>query len=146
MIKRFESKEYSQILRIWERSVSKTHHFLRKEDFTFYKSIVSQLLPEVELFVFEEDNVTKGFLGVSDNSIEMLFVDPEYFGQKVGKSLLFFAIYELHLNRVDVNEQNVRAYNFYTHFGFRNVGRDEVDGLGKPYPIIHLQLDEHKTS
>ena len=26
--------------------------------------------------------------------------------------------------------------------GFRIIGRDETDGMGKPYPILHLQLPE----
>jgi len=26
--------------------------------------------------------------------------------------------------------------------GFQIIGRDETDGMGKPYPILHLQLKE----
>jgi hypothetical protein len=29
---------------------------------------------------------------------------------------------------------------FYEYMGFEIVGRSELVGLGKPYPILHLQL------
>ena len=50
------------------------------------------------------------------------------------------------MNKVDVNEQNDKALGFYLRMGFRIIGRDETDGMGKPYPILHLQLPEAETS
>jgi putative acetyltransferase len=41
---------------------------------------------------------------------------------------------------VDVNEQNPQAVGFYLHEGFQQVGRSPLDGLGKPYPLLHLSL------
>ncbi len=29
---------------------------------------------------------------------------------------------------------------FYEHFGFETIERNETDGLGKPYPVLHLSL------
>jgi len=29
---------------------------------------------------------------------------------------------------------------FYEHMGFEIISRSELDGLGKPYPILHMQL------
>lgn len=46
------------------------------------------------------------------------------------------------MNKVDVNEQNDKALGFYLRMGFRIIGRNETDGMGKPYPILHLQLPE----
>ena len=39
-----------------------------------------------------------------------------------------------------MNEQNEQAVGFYLHQGFVIAGRSELDGTGKPYPILHLQL------
>jgi hypothetical protein len=41
---------------------------------------------------------------------------------------------------LDVNEQNPQAVGFYLHQGFRITGRSPLDGLGKPYPLLHLAL------
>ena len=30
------------------------------------------------------------------------------------------------------------------HLGFEIIGRDETDSMGKPYPILHLQLTDDK--
>ena len=47
-----------------------------------------------------------------------------------------------HMDKVDVNEQNEKALQFYLHLGFQIIGRDETDSMGKPFPILHLQLPE----
>lgn len=141
MIKLFTESDFSKIISLWERSVEATHHFLAKEDLEFYKSLVPRFFPQVNaMYIFEEDGIIKGFLGVSEEEIDMLFVDSKYFGRGIGKQLLIYAIEELKLSKIDVNEQNTNAYEFYQHFGFRLVGRTETDGFGKPYPILHLEL------
>ena len=39
-----------------------------------------------------------------------------------------------------MNEQNPQAIGFYLKMGFEVESRDELDGLGKPYPLLHLRL------
>lgn len=70
----------------------------------------------------------------------MLFIDPYLRGQGIAKMLLQFAIDHLNVTNVDVNEQNIQAVGFYKHFGFKVISRSELDGTGKPYPILHMQL------
>jgi len=40
---------------------------------------------------------------------------------------------------LDVNEQNTQALGFYLHQGFEIVGRSPKDGLGQPYPLLHMR-------
>ena len=68
----------------------------------------------------------------------MLFIHPEYRGKGVGKRLLEYAIFVLNAKQLDVNEQNRQAIGFYFNQGFEVVGRSEKDGLGHPYPLLHL--------
>ena len=70
----------------------------------------------------------------------MLFVAPEYRGQGIGKRLLRYAVDELNAERLDVNEQNPQALGFYLHEGFEVTGRSDTDGLGQPYPLLHMTL------
>ena len=91
------------------------------------------------------DDTITGFLGVADNKIEMLFIDPALMGQGIGRLLLDVAVRDLGATLVDVNEQNPDAVGFYLHYDFELVSRDPLDGLGKPYPILHLALPGGRT-
>lgn len=133
-------KDYPVLIDIWESAVKATHHFLSDEDFEFYKSHIPIYFQHVTLFAYKDDKgVIKGFLGVEDDSIEMLFVDNESRGTGIGRVLLDYAVNTLNTRRVDVNEHNTQALEFYYHFGFREVDRSEYDGEGKEYPILHLE-------
>jgi putative acetyltransferase len=70
----------------------------------------------------------------------MLFMHPAYRGKRIGKTLLEYAINNLNVTKVDVNEQNEQAVGFYKHCGFETLGRSELDASGKPYPILHMEL------
>ena len=70
----------------------------------------------------------------------MLFVTDEARGEGIGTKLLNQAIAEFDVTRVDVNEQNRQAVEFYTRRGFQVVRRSETDDAGRPYPLLHLQL------
>jgi len=69
----------------------------------------------------------------------MLFLDPAHMGKGIGRQLLDYAIAEMGARTVDVNEQNPNALAFYKHCGFTVTGRSPVDGMGKPYPLIHME-------
>lgn len=69
----------------------------------------------------------------------MLFIDAASRGKGAGKQLLTYAIEKLHANEVDVNEQNPQGVAFYKHMGFMQTCRSEVDGQGKPFPLLHMR-------
>lgn len=137
-------QDYDEILEVWEASVRHTHHFLTEEHIQFYKPLVrNHYLPAVELYIIRDaGRKIVAFMGLSDELIEMLFVYPGEQGKGYGKRLLEYATRKKQLDKVDVNEQNEKALSFYLHMGFQIIGRDATDGMGKPYPILHLQLKE----
>ena len=71
--------------------------------------------------------------------IEMLFIDSDCRGRGLGSELIGFARRRGAL-RVDVNEQNHYALEFYKAKGFRIIGREDTDDAGRPYPILHMSL------
>jgi putative acetyltransferase len=135
-------EDYAALTEVWEASVRATHHFLSEADIQFYKPLVQQeYLRLVEVhYVRGVNGRIAGFVGTAERKVEMLFIHPQSRGLGIGKKLLQYAVQELQANAVDVNEQNEQAVGFYKHFGFRTVSRSEVDGMGKPYPILHMQL------
>ena len=116
-------------------TISEGHaSFLAEDYLQIIKKLLPAVLPAVQLYVFEEgDKTISGFLG-------MLFIDPDKMGQGIGGHLTRYAIEEMHACKVDVNEDNPEALKFYLHAGFVQTGRSETDGLGKPYPLLHMEL------
>jgi putative acetyltransferase len=134
--------EYGEVMRVWEISVRASHDFLKEEDILIYKKRIYETLPNsINLFAVRGNfNKILGFMGTSDEKIEMLFIIPEMQGRGIGKSFIHYAVNKLHLRRVDVNEQNKGAVSFYNKMGFLTKTRSEIDMAGKPYPILHLEL------
>lgn len=136
------ASEYPRLIELWESSVRATHHFLKEEDFLYYKTqLGTQYLYLVQLSCLR-DGTGKilGFSGVAGDSLEMLFIAAGERGKGIGKQLLHHAIHELGVQKVDVNEDNEQALGFYRGQGFGVVSRSDLDGAGKPYPILHMEL------
>lgn len=136
-------EDYPQLVSVWESSVKATHHFLSEEDFNFYKNLIPTFFGSVELKAIKDSfDTILAFLGTSEGNIEMLFVADNQRGKGIGKQLLLYALEELGCTKVDVNKDNVQALEFYNRFGFETKSVSAVDGFGKPYPILHLELSK----
>lgn len=136
------NSNYPELIEIWEASVRFSHDFLTESDILYYrKRILEEYFDHVELFASknQQEKIT-GFLGISTDKIEMLFVHPDYMNKGIGKLLLNFAITSKGLSKVDVNEQNHRAVSFYKSMGFQILRRNELDPEGRPFPILELEL------
>lgn len=141
-VERVAAKDFEEIVEVWEASIRATHHFLREEDIVFYKPLIlNEYLKAVNLFcIRDEQGKINGFLGTFEDKIEMLFLKPASRGKGIGKILLKHAIEKQNIKKVDVNEQNLLAIGFYEHLGFKVVSRLEMDSMGKPYPILSMEL------
>ncbi|MDN5201933.1 acetyltransferase [Fulvivirgaceae bacterium BMA10] len=141
-IDNIKESEYSEVVDVWEASVRATHHFLKEEDIQFFKPLIlNEFLKAVTLSsARNEIGRIVGFMGVANEKLEMLFIHPDMMGQGIGKQLLRHAIENLNIDKVDVNEDNQTAVGFYKYFGFRAIKRSPLDGMGKPYPILHMEL------
>lgn len=140
-IRKAETDDYPEIMKVWESSVKATHHFLKPEDFAYYKKMApTKYLPAVDLYILRIESAIIGFIGVSGNHLEMLFIDAGSRGKGYGKILLNYAIRNLGITTLDVNEQNTQALGFYEKAGFGIAGRSEKDAEGKDYPILHMKI------
>ncbi|RZJ81804.1 MAG: GNAT family N-acetyltransferase [Flavobacterium sp.] len=137
----YNEKYRQEILEIWESSVLATHDFLSPTDFVEIKELVANLnFNHFQVFCSVCENTVMGFIGVADEKVEMLFLDPKYFGYGIGKKLLTFAVNELNADKVDVNEQNTKALKFYQNFGFEIDERTDKDDQGRNYPLLRMKL------
>lgn len=60
-----------------------------------------------------------GFMGISDEKLEMLFISNENRGQGIGKILLQYGVEKYSIKELTVNEQNPKAKGFYEHMGLK---------------------------
>lgn len=139
--------EFSRVVEVWEASVRATHDFVTEEDIAVFRPLVLAGLPNVETLacVRGAEGELAGFIGVNGSEVDMLFIHPAWRGEGGGSRLLRYAIETLGATQLDVNEQNLQALGFYQHMGFEVVGRSERDGLGKPYPLLHMRLRDSAT-
>lgn len=134
-------KDYGKLIAVWESSVRATHHFLSEKDIITYRSLIlNEYFDQVQLYAIEVEEKMMGFIGINGESIQMLFIHPDARGKGFGKRLIDFARKAHHVYMVDVNEQNEQAVGFYKKLGFVTFERSEVDGAGKPFPILSMAL------
>ncbi|MDE8702118.1 GNAT family N-acetyltransferase [Adlercreutzia equolifaciens] len=135
-------EEAAALLVLWEASVRATHDFLTEADIQRIAAYVPDALCGAETMLVARDGQGSpvGFCGITGDEVEMLFIHPDARGQGVGSRLLRVAVEEHGATRLDVNEQNAQARGFYEHEGFQVIGRSETDGMGDPFPILHMRL------
>lgn len=115
---------------------------MSEEDIAYFKPLIlDSYLYAVDLRIVRDSvGQIQGFLGVAEGNLEMLFLHSSAFGKGLGRFCLNYAIHEMGVAKLDVNERNEQALGFYLHCGFEVVGRSESDPQGKPFPILHLEL------
>lgn len=136
--------DYPELTQVWEDSVRATHDFLPESYIQVLKKLVLTRYLDAVMLICTRDSrqhIT-GFAGVATGKVEMLFIDPVHRGQGLGRQLLWYAIEHLNADQLDVNEQNPQAVGFYFKQGFEIIGRTEHDGMGQPYPLLHLRLKQ----
>ena len=85
---RCNEEDYETLAGIWERSVMATHSFLKEKDFNAIRAaLIPDYFPNVELYAIVENNLYAGFIGLSLDTIEMLFIDSDRRRQGYGSAL-----------------------------------------------------------
>lgn len=145
-----KTSDYTQLAQIWEDSVRATHDFLPDSYIVLLKNLVLTRYLDAVMLICTKDPRQRitGFAGVASGKVEMLFIAPKHRGEGLGRQLLRYAIEHLNADQLDVNEQNPQALGFYFKQGFDVIGRTEHDGLGQPYPLLHMRLRQvqHQAS
>lgn len=139
--RRATSNDYTSLLAIWERSVSSTHKFLSSDNFGRIKNNIPNWLSNLDVQIWYNGSAILGFTAINNSHLEMLFLDEDYLGLGYGTKILKILINIFRISTVDVNEDNLQAYNFYCKNGFTIISRSEKDGMGMPYPLLHLRLE-----
>ena len=91
---------------------------------------MKEMMSQSEVYVYEDDKMIQGFVGLNDEYIEGIFVSDEMQSCGIGKLLLDYIKDKKVSLRLNVYQKNARAISFYQREGFtiQCEGLDEATG------------------
>lgn len=128
MIRKMEEKDIPDVLQIWLETNIRAHNFIEKEYWTGNYEMVKQILPEAEVYAYEDEKNGQivGFIGMNNQYVEGLFVKESAQSRGIGKQLLDHAKSRKTELRLGVYQKNVRAMRFYLRENFL-IQAEEMD-------------------
>ena len=93
MIRKFENLDLDAVMQIWLQANLDAHAFIAASFWTEHFEMVRDLLPQAELYVHEDAGTRQidGFIGLTENHIEGIFVAESARSKGIGKALLEYA-------------------------------------------------------
>lgn len=115
MIRKFETQDLGTVMQIWLHGDLDAHAFIAASFWRGHFEIVRDMLPQAELYVHENEAPRQidGFIGLTENHIEGIFVAESARSKGVGKSLLEYAKSCKPYLTLSVYQKNERAIAFY---------------------------------
>ena len=126
MIRKLQKVDINRVADIWLKTNLKAHFSIPEQYWISNYEFVKEMLPQAEVYVYEDDKMIQGFIGVSDEYIEGIFVSDEMQSCGIGKMLLDYIKDKKDKLQLKVYQKNVRAMSFYQREGF-TIQSEEMD-------------------
>lgn len=126
MIRKLQKTDINRVADIWLKTNLKTHYFIPEQYWTNNYEVVKEMLPQADVYVYEDDKIIQGFVGINDEYIEGIFVSDEMQSCGIGKMLLDYIKDKKDRLQLKVYQKNVRAMSFYQREGF-TIQSEEMD-------------------
>ena len=129
MIRKFETRDLDAVMQIWLQANLDAHAFIPASFWEAHFEMVRDMLPQAELYVHEDASTRQidGFIGLTENHIEGIFVAKAARSNGIGKALLDYAKSRKPRLDLSVYQKNERALAFYRReqFAVHSEGIDE---------------------
>lgn len=128
MIRLINEHDIDKVMEIWLDANIKAHDFIDKNYWIDnYDLVKNEYLPNSKIYVYEEEELIKGFIGIINSSfIGGLFVDIESQNKGIGGKLLDKVKDKIDNLSLTVYKDNINAIQFYKKNGFKIVV-EEID-------------------
>ena len=140
MIRKMQNIDINRVADIWLKTNLKAHYFIPEQYWTSNYESVKEMMSQAEVYVYEDDKMIQGFVGISNEYIEGIFVPDEMQSCGIGKLLLDYIKNKKLRLRLNVYQKNTRALSFYQREGFdiQCEGSDAATGE-KEYTMLWQQ-------
>ena len=130
MIRELQKADINKVADIWLDTNIKAHYFILAQYWKSNFELVKELLLQATVYVYEDKQGIQGFIGLSDEYIEGIFVSAAMQSQGIGKILLNYAKGKRDKLRLNVYRKNTKAISFYQREGFeiQSSGLEEATG------------------
>jgi putative acetyltransferase len=126
MIRKLQKVDINRVADIWLKTNLKAHFFIPEQYWISNYEFVKEMLPQAEVYVYDDDKMIQGFIGINDEYIEGIFVSDEMQSRGIGKILLDYIKDKKDRLQLKVYQKNVRAMSFYQREGF-TIQSEEMD-------------------
>ena len=130
MIRKLRKTDLDEVAYIWSNTNKKAHDFIAETYWDEHFEMVEGMLGDAEIYVFEEQEQIKGFVGLDGEYIAGIFVREKEQSLGIGKQLLDFVKSLKGQLKLNVYQKNERAIKFYTReqFEIQDEQTDEATG------------------
>ncbi len=118
MIRRLQKVDINRVADIWLKTNLEAHDFISEQYWIGNYEAVKKMLPQAEVYVYEDNKIIQGFVGVQDKYIEGIFVSGKMQSHGIGKALLDYIKNKKVRLQLNVYQKNGRAMSFYQREGF----------------------------
>ena len=140
MIRELRKADINKVANIWLDTNITAHYFIPEQYWKSNFELVKELLLQATVYVYEDNQEIRGFIGLTDEYVEGIFVSDEMQSLGIGKLLLNYAKDKRNKLFLNVYQKNARAITFYQREGFeiQHSGLDEATGE-KDYVMVWQQ-------
>ena len=144
-IRHYENSDLDDVLSSWEKSTRLAHPFMSDEFIAQEKINVAEIyIPNTDTWVVEIDGKVEGFIALIGNEVGAIFLQPEYHGKGVGKTLMDKA-QELHGDlEVEVFKENSIGRKFYSSYGFESLDEKLHEPTGQK--VLRLKFTANRVA
>lgn len=127
MIRNFEKQDIDRIMELWLETNILAHSFIESEYWKSNYATVKAMMPCATIYVYEENKVIQGFVGLMEDYIAGIFVSHDFQSKGIGKKLLNYIKDKKDELSLNVYKENDRAIHFYLreNFVISNEQKDE---------------------
>lgn len=139
MIRTYSENDLTAVMQTWLDTNMKAHNFIPKEHWTENYAVVKGILPQAEVYVYEDDDIHQivGFVGLTNNYIAGIFVKEVAQSKGIGKQLLNYVQEIKPVLNLSVYQKNVRAVSFYQREQFIIQSENTDDSTNEKEFIMH---------
>lgn len=141
MIKEFKIEDLERVMEIWLQSNIETHSFIDKKYWEDNYSMVKEILPSAEIYIYEENKNILGFIGIIGSYIAGIFVDKNFRSQGIGKKFLDYCKSLKEELSLSVYEKNIKAYSFYNREGFLFLEKKVDENTNEKELVMYWRAD-----